>query len=333
MAEDRAVLVIGPRWVGDMVMAQCLFRALKEADPDMAIDVMAPAWATPLVERMPEVRRRLDAPFERGKLGLAARFRAGRALAGRYRAAYVLQGSWKSALVPFFARIPKRIGYLKELRYGLLTDIVPLPKSLKRKTAETYFRLARAGSFAPPRLTVDPVNQARLLDRHGLTAGGFVALMPGAEYGPAKRWPSRQYAAFARAMTGRGLAVAIFGSGNDKPVATEIVAQAPGAIDLCGETRLEDAVDLLAAARFAVTNDSGLMHVAAAVATPLVAVYGSTSAENTPPLGDKVAIVSLKLACSPCHEKFCPLGHLDCLEKLDVARVIAASDRLTGGGR
>lgn len=327
----RQILVIGPRWVGDMVMAQALFAALKARDPDCAIDVVAPAWATPLLDRMPEVRTRIDAPFRPKEFGLSARWRLGRALAGRYDAAYVLPGSWKSALVPFFARVPVRIGYRKEMRYWLLTRMPALPKALKRKTAETYFRLAEAGGSRPdPRLEVDPLNRDRLLSTYDLALDGYVAFMPGAEYGPAKRWPARHYAALARAFMADGDRVILLGSPKDRPVGAEIVDLAPGVIDLTGETRLEDAIDLLSGARLAVSNDSGLMHVAAAVGTGVVAVYGSTSAENTPPLTPRAEIVTLKLPCSPCHEKVCPLGHLDCLEKLEPALVLAAAARVTG---
>ena len=325
-----AILVIGPRWVGDMVMAQCLFKALKQARPEVPIDVVAPTWATPLLDRMPEVRARIDAPFKPKEFGLWQRWRLGRDLAGRYSEAYVLPGSWKSALVPFFARIDKRVGYLKEMRFGLLTDIVPLPKAIKRKTADTYFRLAQLQGERPiPALSVDDANQARLLDKHRLTARAYVTLMPGAEYGPAKRWPSRSYAAFARAMMDRGEGVVLLGSPKDAEVGAEIVALAPGVIDLTGQTRLEDAIDLIAGARLAICNDSGLMHVAAAVGTPLVAVYGSTSAANTPPLSARSEIVTLGLGCSPCHEKICPLGTLACLEGLEVEKVVAAAERVT----
>ena len=328
MAEGPAILVIGPSWVGDMVMAQCLFAALRERHPDHAIDVVAPAWAAPLLGRMPEVRARIDAPFKRREAGLAARWRLGRSLKARYAKAYVMPGSWKSALVPFFAGIPTRTGYLRELRYGLINDVVALPEALKRKTAEAFFRLARGGSFRAPRLDVDTENQAKLLAEHGLTSGGFAALMPGAEFGPAKRWPAPSYAALARALTAKGLAVALFGSANDAAVTREIAAAAPGAIDLAGKTRLEDAIDLIAAASVAVSNDSGLMHIAAAVGTPVVAVYGSTSPENTPPLAEHRELVWLELDCSPCHEKTCPLGHMNCLNTLGVDTVLAAVERL-----
>lgn len=328
MADGPSILVIGPRWVGDMVMAQPLFSALKELHPDAAIDVMAPAWAGPLVARMPEVRAWLDAPFSRKKLEFGLRRKIGRALAGRYDRAIVMQGSWKSALLPFFAGIRRRTGHRREMRYGLINDIVPLPVELKRKTAEGFHTLAGGGSFRPPHLTVDTGNQAELLARFGLTAGAFAALMPGAEYGPAKRWPSEKYAGLARQLLERGLKVVLLGSTNDKAVTSEIATLAPGALDLAGATRLEDAIDLLAVARLAVTNDSGLMHIAAAVGTPVVAVYGSTSPANTPPLTEKRELVWLGLECSPCHRRECPLGHMNCLNTLDVDLVVSAADRL-----
>ncbi|UVK41076.1 lipopolysaccharide heptosyltransferase II [Mesorhizobium sp. AR10] len=328
MAESPTILVIGPRWVGDMVMAQCLFSALKELYPNAAIDVLAPAWAAPLVKRMPEIRQQIDFPLKPGALEFRIRRRFGRLLRGRYDMAYVLPGSWKSALIPFFARIPRRVGNLREMRYGLLTDIVPLPDAVKRRTAQAYFGLARGGTFRAPRLTVDAGNQAALLGRFGLGPQKFVALMPGAEFGPAKRWPSESYAGLASDFMAKGFKVALFGSKNDADVTAEIARLAPGVVDLAGKTRLEDAIDLISAARLAVSNDSGLMHVAAAVGTPVVAVYGSTSPQNTPPLAEHRELVWLGLSCSPCHKKICPLGHLNCLKTLEVAQVAAAADRL-----
>ncbi|WP_214475685.1 lipopolysaccharide heptosyltransferase II [Mesorhizobium sp. dw_380] len=328
MAESPTILVIGPRWVGDMVMAQCLFSALKERYPNAAIDVLAPAWAAPLVKRMPEIRQQIDFPLKPGALEFTHRRRFGRLLRGRYDMAYILPGSWKSALIPFFARIPRRFGHLREMRYGLLTDIVPLPEAMKRRTSQAYFGLAQGGRFRPPHLTVDASNQAALLDRLGLAPQKFAALMPGAEFGPAKRWPSESYAGLARVFMAKGLKVALFGSKNDRDVTAEIAALAPGVVDLAGQTRLEDAIDLIAAARLAVSNDSGLMHVAAAVGTPIVAVYGSTSPENTPPLAERRELVWLGLSCSPCHQKICPLGHLNCLKTLEVGQVAAAAERL-----
>ena len=328
MAEDPATLVIGPSWVGDMVMAQCLFRALKQAEPGIAIDVAAPGWAAPLLGRMKEVRSAIDLPFRHGSIDLGRRIAIGRSLRGRYRRAYVLPGSLKSAILPAAAGIRTRTGYRGEFRYGLLNDIRHVPAGMKRRTASLYRALAGPGEAENPSLSVDSANQAALCRKHALISGAFVALMPGAEFGEAKRWPVAKYAQFAGRMEGRGLRVAILGSSRDRPVGEAITALAPGVKNLCGETRLEDAVDLLAAARLAVSNDSGLMHVAAAVGTPLVAIYGSTSPDNTPPLSARAAVVSLRLPCSPCHQKVCPLGHLACLNELGADLVGEAAARL-----
>ena len=331
MAEDKPILVIAPRWVGDMVMAQCLFSALRERFPDAAIDVFAPSFTAPLVKRMPEIRRFIEDPLPRGRISFGRRRTTGRLLRGVYGRAYVMQGNWKSALIPWFAGIPQRTGYLKEMRYGLLNDIRPLTKDMKRRTARAYFDLAGGGTFANPRLAVDRDNQARLFERHGLAGEPYAALMPGAEYGPAKRWPAASYAGFAGKMIDRGLGVVLLGSPKDEPVAREIAKAVPAVTDLTGKTDLDDAIDLTAGARFAVCNDSGLMHVAAAVETPVLAVYGSTSPKNTPPLTDKKELVWLGLDCSPCHKRECPLGHLNCLNRIDIDRVVAAADRLLNG--
>ncbi len=332
MADGPSILVIGPRWVGDMVMAQTLFSALRQLHPDAAIDVMAPAWAGPLLARMPEVRAWIDAPFARTKIELGLRRRIGRSLAGRYGRAIVMQGNWKAALVPWFAGIRRRSGYRGEMRFGLVNDMATLPPELKRRTAEAFFGLAGGGEFRVPRLTVDTANQATLLAANGLAKGGFAAFMPGAEFGPAKRWPEEKYGALARSLIADGLPVALLGSANDRAVTAEIARLAPGAIDLAGRTRLEDAIDLLAAAQVAVSNDSGLMHIAAAVGTPVVAVYGSTSPENTPPLTERRELVWLNLDCSPCHKRECPLGHMNCLNTLDARRVEEAVRRLNRDG-
>ena len=314
-------------------MAQCLFSALRQRFPDAAIDVMAPNFTAPLVRRMPEIRNFIDDPLPRGRIAFARRRSIGRLMRGTYSHAYIMQGNWKSALIPYFAEIPHRTGYLKEFRYGLLNNIRPLEKAGKRKTAQMYFALAEGGTFQNPGLHVDSNNQNRLFVEHGLKPQSYVALMPGAEFGPAKRWPPARYAEFAKARMGDGDSIVLLGSARDKQVAGEIAELAPGVIDLSGRTSLEDAIDLLSGARLAVSNDSGLMHVAAAVGTPVLAIYGSTSPHNTPPLTEASELVWLGLDCSPCHKRECPLGHLDCMNGLDAARVQAAADRLLQPGR
>lgn len=323
MTDSRDILVIGPSWIGDMVMAQALFKALKQDAPQAAIDVTAPAWALGVLARMPEVRNAIAMPFAHGEARLAERWRFGRSLKGRYRSAYVLPGSWKSAIVPFAAAIPERVGYLKEQRWGLLNRIVGLPKVQKKKTMTTYQALLDRRVFddpvrlLKPSLSVDGANQDRLLKRFDLSRDRFAILVPGAEFGPAKRWPARHFAAVAKDFLRNGMKVALVGSTKDREAAEEIRALAPEAIDMTGLTCIIDVIDLAAAARCVVANDSGLLHIAAAVGVPVVGIYGSTSADHTPPQSNRAATVSLKLPCSPCGKRICPLGHLDCLEKLE----------------
>lgn len=340
MAGQGSILIVGPAWVGDMVMAQTLFKLLRAKHPEIDIDVLAPAWSLPLLARMPEVRKGIAMPLGHGQLDLGARWRLGSQLrANHYDQAILLPNSLKSALVPWFARIPTRTGWKGEMRYGLLNDLRSLDKKRYPLMIERFAALAYPDSATLPRvlphpaLTVDVESRTRLLSQFGLADAPFLALCPGAEFGPAKRWPEKHYAAVAAAMIERGWRVAIFGSGNDKPVAENIVqallpTQRDRVVNLAGHTRLEQAVDLLSAAQAVVSNDSGLMHIAAAVGCPLVVVYGSTSPAFTPPLAAAVQVLQVPVDCGPCFQRECPLGHLKCLETLYPAQVLAALNAL-----
>lgn len=337
---DQRILVIGPSWVGDMVMAQSLFRALRAQQPDAAINVLAPGWSLPILARMPEVRHGFDMPVGHGSLRLGTRRALGHQLrAEQYDQAIVLPNSLKSALIPWFARIPLRTGWRGEMRYGLLNDIRRLDKQRYPLMVQRFVALARpAGATLPeplprPALQVDEAARSALLQRHGLGAAPFLALCPGAEFGPSKRWPERYYAEVAAACIERGWQVALFGSGNDRMVAENILQALPprardSVVNLAGATRLEEAIDLLSAATAVVSNDSGLMHVAAAVAVPLVVLYGSTSPAFTPPLAEQVEILRLEVDCGPCFQRDCPQGHHKCMEMLEPAQVLAALRRL-----
>lgn len=331
------VLVIGPAWVGDMIMAQSLFRLLRQRGA-RAIDVVAPGWTEPLLARMPEVRATIPLALGHGELGLSARWRLGRALRSRYQRAIVLPNSWKSALPAWAARIPRRTGYVGELRYGLLNDARQLNKQTHWRMVDRFLALAlEPGEPLPsetpmPALRADAANGRAALARLDLAAPArpVLGVCPGAEYGPAKRWPEAYYAEVVRTRHAAGWDVWLFGSSNDAPVTRAINAAAGGvAHDLAGRTTLADAIDLMALTRAIVTNDSGLMHVAAALGRPLVAVFGSSDPTHTPPLSPSAEVAYLKLACSPCFERECPLGHLRCLRDLDVARVQSALDRVT----
>lgn len=321
------VLVVAPSWIGDTIMMQPLLMRLRSMRPEAEIHVLAPAWSAPLLARMPEVAATVENPFPHGAFDWAARKALGRRLAKPdFHAAYVLPNSWKSALVPFFARIPRRVGYTGEARFFLLNE--RHPKSTLPRLVDRYAALA--GDFPDPtpepRLTSTPAQQRSARAAMGLPQDQVpVIFCPGAEYGPAKRWPAPRFAALARKVGADGTAVWLIGSDKDAAVGDEIVQLSGGAaVNLCGRTSLAQAIDLIAGARTVVSNDSGLMHVAAALDRPLVALYGSSSPGYTPPLSARATILSLNLECSPCFKRECPLGHLRCLEDLDPERVFAA---------
>jgi heptosyltransferase II len=329
------ILVIGPSWVGDMVMAQVLFRCLHQQHPTAVIDVLAPAWCGELLERMPEVRLALPLAIAHGELGLGKRWGTARALAAEhYEQVIVLPNSFKSALIARFAGIGLRTGWRGEARGWLLNDCRRLdqqryPLMVQRFAALAYPAGAELPAQLPrPELLVDPASMAAVRTRLQLSSDKpVVVLCPGAEFGVSKQWPAQHYAAVASHCLAQGKQVWLLGSARDNDIATAIVNSTrpqPLLHNLCGHTTLGEAVDLLAAANAVVSNDSGLMHVAAALARPLVVVYGSTSPAFTPPLADKVHILSLQLECSPCFQRVCPLQHLNCLRQLAPAQVIAA---------
>lgn len=328
------LLIIAPAWIGDMVMAQTLFKYLKANHPDIILDVLAPAWTVPLAERMPEVHSSLILPFGHGDLQLCKRRSFGKKLRGKYDQAIVLPGSFKSALIPWWAGIKSRTGWLGECRYGLLNDVRRLNKLHYPRLIDRYVALALPKrdlslfSLEPyyPRLTVDQEQRERLVKQWNLDLSRpILALCPGAEYGPAKRWPATHFAEVAENMIAKGWQVWIFGGKGDTPHAEMITAQTKeGCVDLTGKTSLLEAVDLLSLAGAVVSNDSGLMHVAAALEKPLVVPYGSSSPNFTPPLASRVEILNLKLACSPCFERVCPLQHGKCLTDITPQQVLSA---------
>jgi len=325
------ILIVAPNWIGDALLAQPLFARLRKKHPGVTIDALAPPWTAPALRRMPEIGEVIDAPFAHGELKLAARWTLARSLRGRaYDQAIVLPNTLKSALIPFFARISLRTGFVGELRHGLLNRVHRLDEKALPLMAERYAQLAEEPGAPPARplaevgLRVDPANLSVALKRLELSrAKPVVAFCPGAEYGPAKRWPARYFAELATKLATRGRAVWLFGSDKDSEIGEEIVRLSQSAaVNLCGKTDLASAIDLLSLAEVVVSNDSGLMHVAAAVGRRVVALYGSSSPEHTPPLARSFRIVRTGIECSPCYARECPLGHFKCMNDLTPDRVL-----------
>ena len=309
------ILVVAPNWIGDALMAQPLLTRLKSKTPGVAIDVLAPGWVAPVVRRMAEVDDVIAVPFRHKALQLAARWNAARELKARgYDEAIVLPNSWKSALLPFLAGIPVRTGYVGEARYGLLNN---LHKNAAPGMALHYARLSESPGtqvkepLPEPRLRVAAEEVEAARQRFGIQ-GPYGVFCPGAEYGPAKRWP--YFRELAARLQGQAV---ILGSASDREAAQGI----PGR-NLVGETSLDEAIALIAGADYVVTNDSGLMHIAAALGRPQVALFGSSSPRHTPPLSSAARVLWLAVECSPCFQRECPLGHFRCMRELTVESVL-----------
>ena len=299
------ILVVAPNWIGDALMAQPLLARLAGAE----IDVIAPEWVAPVMQRMPEVTDVFAAPFRHGPLQLRERWALARVLRKKnYSQAFVLPNSWKSALTSFFAGIPRRMGYVGEARYGLLND---LRKASDAPMSEHYARLAGDGALTQPRLRVSTEEVEQAKRKFGVAAH-YAVLCPGAEYGPAKRWP--YFAELSRQLS---VPAVVLGSPKD--------LEASGGMsgtNLIGRTTLDDAIALIAGADFVVSNDSGLMHVAAALGRPQVALFGSSSPEHTPPASPQARVLWLHVECSPCYQRECPLGHFRCMREMAVEMVL-----------
>lgn len=340
-SDPASILIVGPAWIGDMVMAQSLFKVLKQRNPHVRLDVLASPWTLPLLARMPEVDNTIEMPLGHGALDFGTRRKLGEFLSGiGYEQAIVLPNSFKSALVPAFAGIPERTGWRGEMRYFLINDIRLLSKRRYPKMVQRYLALAYPPDAALPEkyprpaLRVDPLAIPQLFTKFALSEERPVLILcPGAEFGPAKRWPEAYFAQVAAQKIAEGWQVWLLGSAKDQPVAQSICDLVPSAsrahcLNLAGVTRLDEAIDLMSMASAVVSNDSGLMHVAAALARPMVVVYGSTSPDFTPPLADAVKVLSVPVDCGPCFKRECPKGHLRCLNDLLPERVLRALDEL-----
>lgn len=332
------ILIVAPSWVGDMMMSHVLFQLVHRQNPGCELHVLAPAWSEALLSRFPEVKKSIVLPFGHGELKLLARYRFAKQLRDeQYDQAIVLPNSLKSALIPYWANIPKRTGFRGEQRYGLLNDMRLLDKKALPQMVQRFAALAFSrDTFLPanlpvPQLMVSQESVYKTLQKYALTQSTqpILVLCPGAEFGSAKRWPAKHFAAVANQQLSAGWAVWILGSPNDAAVAQEIQNSTDGkCVNFTGKTTLSEAIDLLSLSKAVVANDSGLMHIAAALGCFVVAMYGSTSPEFAPPLTAQAKILKRSLPCQPCRKRECPLKHHACMETLLPERVITTLSHL-----
>ncbi|MDO9258328.1 MAG: lipopolysaccharide heptosyltransferase II [Polaromonas sp.] len=338
MATTSRSLIVAPQWIGDAVMTEPLLRRLHARGEQLTVGALP--WVAPVYRAMPQVHEVIEFPFAHGGLQLKARRALAKRMAGQFDTAYVLPNSLKSALLPLLAGIPKRVGYLGEARIGLLTHRLKNPAKGQRPPMVAFYSALSGDTDLDtdrPQLQMPAAEVEQALAELGLARGGYDVFAPGAEYGPAKRWPAAHFSELAQRLA---LPVVLLGSGKEAALCEEIAGPAnavrPGAcINLAGKTTLVQALCAIAAARQVVSNDSGLMHVAAAFGVPQVAIFGSSSPLHTPPLNAKATVLWLKndaaylppLDCAPCFERECPLGHTRCLNDISAARVLAALSR------
>ena len=325
------ILVVAQAWVGDVVLSQMLYALLRRQQPDASIDVAAPPWAEALLRRMPEVARHLVLEARHGQLKLGRRWALARRLRGQYGQAIVISRSFKAALLPRLAGIPQRVGFGPSARQGLINDARPRPAGIRERMAQLASSSPVDVESVPwPHLRTEAQASAEVRRQHGLDPDApLIGLLPGAAYGPAKQWGAASFAELAALLAAEGCGICILGTSRERDAGEAIAAAAPQrAVNLCGATTLGQAIDLIAGLEAVVSNDSGLLHVAAAVKTPVVGIYGATSPDTHPPLIDERAICSARVLCSPCGRRVCPYENHACMAGIAPAEVFEAVQAL-----
>ena len=343
----HGILIIAPNWIGDAVMTQPLLANIKEQYPESQIDVLASTWVAPIYRACSEVHEVIEAKFEHKQLQWGLRQRLAKELATKkYQACFILPNSFKSALIPWLANIPLRVGYRGEVRFGLINLSLDNPSKVNRPPmVEHYLALSQllneeqakpTASNLTPKLSVSTAaNQSVQTKLHSakIDPANIYVMCPGAEYGPSKRWPTGHFAQLAQKLiaSNPNNQIILLGSKSDYVLAQEIYSQAAQNVlihNWCGDTSLDEAIALIGISKAVISNDSGLMHIAAALKTPQVAIFGSSDPAHTPPLSVKAKVIWLDLPCSPCHKRECPLGHLKCLNDILPEQVFATLNTL-----
>jgi len=342
----QSILIIAPHWIGDAVSTQPLLANLKVLYPDSKINILASNWVAPVYRACSEVHEVIEAKFEHKKLQWKLRKEIAKEIeAKNYQACFVLPNSFKSALIPWLANIPFRIGYRGELRFGLINLALDNPSKVNRPPMVEHYlvlsQLLKDDESIPldklvPKLNVSGAAKEQVgqkLQDANINRDFIYAICPGAEYGPSKRWPTEYFAVLAQQLIKQNSnnQIILLGSKSDYSLAQEITSQSKLVSNIhnwCGNTSLDEAIALIGMSKAVVSNDSGLMHIAAALQIPQVAIFGSSDPAHTPPLSDRAKIMWLNMSCSPCHKRVCPLGHLSCLKDILPEQVLATLNTL-----
>ena len=342
----QSILIIAPNWIGDAVSTQPLLANLKVLYPDSKINILASNWVAPVYRACSEVHEVIEAKFEHKKLQWKLRKEIAKEIeAKNYQACFVLPNSFKSALIPWLANIPFRIGYRGELRFGLINLALDNPSKVNRPPMVEHYlvlsQLLKDDESIPldklvPKLNVSGAAKEQVgqkLQDANINRDFIYAICPGAEYGPSKRWPTEHFAVLAQQLIKQNSnnQIVLLGGKNDYSLAQEITSQSKLVSNIhnwCGNTSLDEAIALIGMSKAVVSNDSGLMHIAAALQIPQVAIFGSSDPAHTPPLSDRAKIMWLNMSCSPCHKRVCPLGHLSCLKDILPEQVLATLNTL-----
>jgi heptosyltransferase-2 len=318
-------------WIGDFVRCHTVVQVVNARFPARPIDILSTTLTAPLANYMPGLRRAVVSDLPRRRLALREQLKLVRRLrAEKYGTVLVMSRKWKAALAPFLARIPERIGFAGEARFFLLNDVRwgerKLPRMIDQCAALALPRGATPPAiWPPPRLVVPPADLLAWRAKRVPAGVGrpVVALAPGA-VGPSKRWPVASYGELARQLGAHGFDVWVLGSPNETPLAREIISRGGSrVIDLTGQD-LRDAILALAAAEAAVSNDSGLLHVAAALGTPAIGIFGPTSPNLWAPLNPLLATIETRtpVPCRPCHKPVCRFGHHRCMREIEMSEVL-----------
>lgn len=335
------ILIIAPNWIGDAVMSEPLLAKLKTLYPQSIIDVLASPWVAPIYRACAQVNEVIVADLAHKRLQWSLRKQLAKQVqAKQYNACFVLPNSLKSAIIPWLAKVPLRIGYRGEMRYGFINRTLDNPSKINRPPmAQHYLALSglldqdvtsTADTTIEPRLEIS--SQARTAVRNKLSQlsigeKSIYVFCPGAEYGTTKRWPADYFARLAQSLLSAEpeAQIILLGSKSDHVLAHSIFTRTNHLLRIhnwCGTTSLDEAIALISMCKALISNDSGLMHIAAALKIPQVAIFGSSDPLHTPPLSNKANILYLNLACSPCHKRECPLGHLKCLKDISPTMVL-----------